>query len=192
MEMDKYLELKEKFEANRDDENAVKMAAYMRNLFSFYGLPTPKRKAIYKDFLKFEKRKKIIDWDLLDRCYADEHREFHYFVMDYLVAMQKFLKFDDVPHIEKYIKTNQWWDTIDGLDRIVGNIAFTDERINDLMLEWSTDEDLWVRRIAIEIRHGLHQKLYHEWLGEDAELSSKPPRLFRPCHLRRIGKPSYP
>lgn len=34
--MDKYLELKEKFEANRDDENAVKMAAYMRNLFSFY------------------------------------------------------------------------------------------------------------------------------------------------------------
>lgn len=38
--MDKYLELKEKFEANRDDENAVKMAAYMRNLFSFYGLST--------------------------------------------------------------------------------------------------------------------------------------------------------
>ena len=34
--MDKYFELKEKFEANRDDENAVKMAAYMRNLFSFY------------------------------------------------------------------------------------------------------------------------------------------------------------
>ncbi len=148
--MDKYLELKEKFEANRDDENAVKMAAYMRNLFSFYGLSTPKRKAIYKDFLKSEKRKKIIDWDLLNRCYADEHREFHYFVMDYLVAMQKFLKFDDVSHIEKYIKTNQWWDTIDGLDRIVGNIAFTDERINDLMLEWSTDEDFWVRRIAID------------------------------------------
>ena len=37
--MDKYLELKEKFEANRDDENAVKMAAYMRNLFSFYTKP---------------------------------------------------------------------------------------------------------------------------------------------------------
>lgn len=148
--MDKYLELKEQFEANRDDENAVKMAAYMRNLFSFYGIPGSKRKEMYKDFLKSEKRKKIIDWDLLDRCYLDEHREFHYFVMDYLAAMQKFLKFDDVFHIEKYIKTNQWWDTIDGLDRIVGNIAFTDERINDLMLKWSIDEDFWVRRIAID------------------------------------------
>jgi len=50
-------------------------------------------------------------------------------------VMQKFLTYDDVPHIKKYIKTNQWWDTIDGLDRIVGNIAFFDERINNLMLE---------------------------------------------------------
>ena len=41
-------------------------------------------------------------------------------------------------------------DTIDGLDRIVGNIAFFDERINNLMLEWSTDDDFWVRRIAID------------------------------------------
>lgn len=58
--MDKYLELKEQFEANRDDENAAKMAAYMRNLFPFYGLPTPKRKAIYKEFLKAEKSKKVL------------------------------------------------------------------------------------------------------------------------------------
>lgn len=55
VEMDKYNELKEKFEANRNDENAIKMAAYMRNLFLFYGLPTPKRKSIYKDFLKTKK-----------------------------------------------------------------------------------------------------------------------------------------
>lgn len=57
----------------------------------------------------------LVNINLLDRCYADEHREFHYFVMDYLVAMRKFLTYDAVPHIKKYIKTNQWWDTIDGL-----------------------------------------------------------------------------
>ena len=68
--MDKYLELKEKFEANRDDENAVKMAAYMRNLFSFYGLSTPKRKAIYRDFLKSEKRKKIEHIGYFPTCSA--------------------------------------------------------------------------------------------------------------------------
>ena len=55
--------------------------------------------------------------------------------MDYLVTMQKYLTYDDVSKIFKYIKSKQWWDTIDGLDRIVGNIAFKDERINDLMLK---------------------------------------------------------
>lgn len=73
-----------------------------------------------------------------------------YVVMDYLVAMQKFLKYDDVVAIERFIRSKQWWDTIDGLDRIVGNIAFIDSRINNLMLKWSEDDDFWVRRIAID------------------------------------------
>ena len=150
MIMDMYLEIKAKFEENKDEDNAVKMSAYMRNLFRFYGLPTPKRKALYKDFIKEEKKKKIIDWDFLDKCYQDDYREFQYLVMDYLQGMQKFLTYDDVPHIKKYIKAKQWWDTIDGLDRIVGNIAFVDDRINNLMLEWSLDIDFWVRRIAID------------------------------------------
>lgn len=148
--MDMYLEIKAQFEENRDEENAVKMAAYMKNLFPFYGLPAPKRKPIYKDFLKSERMGKIVDWDFLDKCYENEYREFQYLVIDYLVAMQKFLTYDDVPQIKKYIKSKQWWDTIDGFDRIVGNIAFVDERINDLMIEWSMDEDFWVRRIAID------------------------------------------
>ena len=64
--MDKYNELKEEFEANRNDENATKMAAYMRNLLAFYGLPTPKQKSLYKEFLRAEKTKKVVDWDLLN------------------------------------------------------------------------------------------------------------------------------
>ena len=50
--MDKYLEIKKLFEQQANKENAIAMAKYMRNLFVFYGIPTPKRKAIYKDFLK--------------------------------------------------------------------------------------------------------------------------------------------
>ncbi len=154
--MDMYFEIKEQFEINRDEENAVKMAAYMKNLFTFYGIAAPKRKAIYKELLKEEKRKKLVNWNLLNKCYEDEYREFQYFVIDYLVAMQKYLTYDDVPYMKKYIKTKQWWDTIDGFDRIIGNIAFVDERINDLMLKWSTDDDFWVRRISID--HQLSRK----------------------------------
>ena len=39
--MDKYAEIRNRFEESADQENAVRMAKYMRNLFSFYGIPTP-------------------------------------------------------------------------------------------------------------------------------------------------------
>ena len=148
--MDKYLEIKKLFEEQSDEENAISMSKYMRNLFKFYGIPTPKRKAIYKDFLKEEKKNKKVDWNFLDKCYADEHREFQYLVSDYLIAMNAFLTYDDIPKIKKYIKSKQWWDTIDFLDRIIGEIGLIDNRVDDLMLDWSKDDDFWIRRIAID------------------------------------------
>ena len=57
--MDKYTKIKQLFEQNRDEENAVKMSKYMRDLFKFYGLATPLRKSFYKDLLKEENQKKV-------------------------------------------------------------------------------------------------------------------------------------
>ncbi len=148
--MEKYLKIKKLFEENRNPEKAVQEARYMRNQFRFYGMQTPTRRALYKDFLKEEKKNQIIDWAFLDKCYEDEYREFQYLVIDYLKAMAKYLTYNDVPKLLKYIQTKQWWDTIDSLVRIVGNIGLTDKRIDDLMLKWSTHKDFWVRRVAID------------------------------------------
>lgn len=60
------------------------------------------------------------------------------------------LTFEDIPAIRKFIDRKQWWDTIDSLDQVIGKIGLRDERVDALMLEWSTDEDFWVRRIAID------------------------------------------
>ena len=154
--MDKYEELKRKFEESKDKENAISMAKYMRNLFSFYGIPTPKRKAVYKDFLKEEKKLEKIDWELLDQCYQDLHREFQYFVCDYLLAMNKYLTFEDIPKLKQYITKKEWWDTIDCFDSVIGEIGLRDNRVEKLMLTWSKDKDFWLRRIAID--HQLNRK----------------------------------
>lgn len=154
--MDKYEELKRKQEESKDKENAISMAKYMRNLFSFYGIPTPKRKAVYKDFLKEEKKLEKIDWELLDQCYQDLHREFQYFVCDYLLAMNKYLTFEDIPKLKQYITKKEWWDTIDCFDSVIGEIGLRDNRVEELMLEWSKDKDHWLRRIAID--HQLNRK----------------------------------
>lgn len=162
--MDQYLEIKKAFEKSRDEENAVKMAKYMRNQFKFYGVAASERKMIYKALLKQEKANKTIDWKFLDKCYQDDYRELQYLVYDYLLEMKNYVRYDDIPKIKNYIKLKQWWDTIDFFDKVIGNIGLTDARVDALMLKWSKDEDFWVRRVAIDHQLGRKGKTNTELL----------------------------
>ncbi|NLC40276.1 MAG: DNA alkylation repair protein [Clostridiaceae bacterium] len=154
--MDKYLTLKSRFEAHADEERAAGMKRYMRDQFSFYGLQAAERRAQYRDVLRAEKKRAEIDWAFLDLAYTDEYREFQYLAVDYLKGLKHLLTYADVPRLKECIQTKSWWDTIDGLDRIVGSIGLHDERIDSLMLEWSLDKDFWLRRVAID--HQLDRK----------------------------------
>ena len=149
-EISKYQRLRKKLIENSDPELARQMETYMRNKFKFYGLKTPERRKSYHDLIKLEKANKKIDWKFLDQAWVDEHREAQYFVCDYLIALEKYLKFEDIDHIFNYVKSKQWWDTIDSLIKPIGNIGLRDDRVSDLMLVWSKDDDFWVRRVAIE------------------------------------------
>ena len=162
--MNKYLEIKKIFELKEDKENAIAMSKYMRNMFDFYGLPTPKRKEVYNDFIKNEKKLKTIDWKFLDKCYEDNHREFQYLVYDYLFAMKQYVSYDDIPKIKEYIVNKSWWDTIDFLCKVIGDIELRDLRVKDLMLEWSKDNNIWIKRTAIEHQLNLKDKTDDELL----------------------------
>lgn len=162
----KYEEIKKLFEENKNEEKAIKMSKYMRNLFEFYGIQSPERRALYKNLLKTEKINNTVDWYFLDSCYEDKYREFQYFVCDYLIYMEDILNYDDIPRIKNYIKSKQWWDTIDFLDQVVGNIGLRDSRVNDLMLQWSTDNDIWIRRVAIDHQLGRKENTNIELLEQ--------------------------
>lgn len=152
-----YKILKKQMESHADPLKAKKMAAYMKNQFLFYGIPSPKRKALYKDFLKEEKTKKIVDWALLDQCFEDEHREFQYFACDYLVALAFYIPFEELDRIKAYIQKGNWWDTTDASDQVIGKIGLRDTRIKQAMILWSRSDELWIKRAAID-----HQLLYKE------------------------------
>lgn len=156
--MDKYLEIKKLFESKEDKENAIAMSKYMRNMFDFYGLSTPKRKEIYNDFIKSEKKSKKIDWTFLDKCYEDPHREFQYLVSDYLLAMKEYVTFEDISKIRNYIIQKSWWDTIDFLCKVIGDVELRDPRVKELMFKWSNDENIWIKRSAIEHQLNLKDK----------------------------------
>ena len=134
------------------------MSKYMRNMFVFYGLPAPRRKEVYRDIIRSDKKERAVDRGFLDQCYDDEHREFQYLVYDYLLALKGCVSFDDIPKIKYYITTRSWWDTIDFLCKVIGDVGTRDPRVRDLMIEWSKNENIWLRRTAIEHQLGLKDK----------------------------------
>ncbi len=152
--MDRYYSIRKLIAEHADENKARQMAQYMRHRFRFHGLPAAGRKRCYQDFLRQERQNGCIDWPLLDECWQDEYRELQYFVSDYLLALKSFLTFTDIPKIEEYVRGKQWWDTIDSLCKIIGYIGLNDSRTNLLMLQWSLDPDIWVRRAAIEHQLG--------------------------------------
>ncbi|WGN88800.1 DNA alkylation repair protein [Ligilactobacillus faecis] len=156
--MDKYRRIEERFKKNRNELKAASMSKYMKNKFPFYGISAPERRKLYNEFLKNEQRSGSVDWDFLFQCYENEHREFQYLVYDYLLKMKEFIVYEDIPKIRKLIITKSWWDTIDFLAQVIGNIAIRDERTHKLMLEWSGEENIWIKRTAIEYQLRLKEK----------------------------------
>lgn len=162
---EKYSHIKSLFEEKADADAAVSMSAYMKNRFLFYGIKAPVRKAVYQEFIREERKQKQIDREFLDLCLADEHREFQYLIYDYLLALKRFVTFEDLPRIKRYITEKPWWDTTDLLCKVIGDVSLRDPRVKDEMLCWSTEENLWVRRASIEHQMSLKDKTDAELLG---------------------------
>ena len=148
---------------NKDKEKAVQMSAYMRNKFPFLGIQTPKRKQITKKYLK-KLKDTTPDWFFVNTCWAKSEREFQYVAVEYLARLKENLIFEDVDKLKILIETKSWWDTVDGLDRVVGAIASRDNCVNNILLKWSLDDNFWLRRVAIDHQLDRKQKTNTELL----------------------------
>ena len=136
-------------------EDAIHMKAYMKDQFEFLGVKTPVRRKLSKVFFK-KNSSPAIDWKFIHQAWDNPYREMQYVVLDYLQLKQKDLTPSDLPKIKKLAQTKPWWDTVDFLCRSVGFICLHYPETKKFVLEWSRDEDFWLRRLAIE--HQLLQK----------------------------------
>lgn len=136
-------------------EDAIHMKAYMKDQFEFLGVKTPVRRKLSKVFFK-KNSSPAIDWKFIHQAWDNPYREMQYVVLDYLQMKQKALTPSDLSKIKKLAQTKPWWDTIDFLCRSVGFICLHYPETKKFVLEWSRDEDFWLRRLAIE--HQLLQK----------------------------------
>ena len=142
---------------HKNEEQAQKMSKYMLNKFEYIGIKTPERREIFKNFFKEYKNEEKIDWEFVNKCWENKYREFQYIAADYLKNMKDKLTIDDIPKFKQLILKKSWWDTIDNLDMTIGALALKDSNVNKILLEWSLDENIWLKRIAID-----HQLLRKE------------------------------
>ena len=152
-----FSKLYEEMIQHKNEEQAQKMSKYMLNKFEYIGIKTPERREIFKNFFKEYKNKEKIDWEFVNKCWENKYREFQYVAADYLKNMKDKLAIDDIPKLKRLILKKSWWDTIDNLDMTIGALALKDSNVNKILLEWSIDENIWLRRIAID-----HQLLRKE------------------------------
>ena len=142
-------ELVKELKALANPDDAVAMKAYMKNKFEFLGVKTPARRKLTKAFFK-QHTDSVIDWNFINEAWKNPYRELQYTALDYLEIRKKLLTPSDLPRLKKLAQTKSWWDTIDFLDRLVGSIIARFPETKEIIVAWSCDEDIWLRRLAID------------------------------------------
>ncbi|MDR1871737.1 MAG: DNA alkylation repair protein [Deltaproteobacteria bacterium] len=149
--------------AAADPQKAAPMKKYMRDKFPFFGLPTPVRRRVCQDFLKAKSAFLSVDWGFVNEAWGLDERECQYLAIDYLKMVKGRLTPKDLPEIEKIVLIKPWWDTIDDLSSVVGDIAYRHPaETRKTILAWSEHSSFWLRRLAI-----IHQLARQETTDRD-------------------------
>lgn len=162
-----------------DPVRAVSMAAYMKGVSPFLGLPTPLRRELSKTVTRDTPAPREADCAALAlRCWGLAEREYRYFAVDYLRRHVSRCSSALLPVVRHLVVTDPWWDTVDLLAaHTVGPLVAADPALGAVMDEWIGDEDLWVARTAL-----LHQLRY--------KAATDTGRLFGSCR-RQAGHPDF-
>lgn len=150
--------LQELLESHADGENAEPMRQYMQDRFEFYGIKTPKRRALVKAF--FEEKglpPSELLVPLVDELWERPQREYQYAAVG---VLQKMMKSRETPPIspgemielfERLITTKSWWDTVDGIATRVVGVFFQryPEFIESCTDKWISSGNIWLQRTAI-------------------------------------------
>jgi 3-methyladenine DNA glycosylase AlkD len=153
--------IQEALEPLKNAEQAIAMSAYMRDQFAFLGIPTPARVKASKPILQAS-LKAGFQADFVCDLWKLEEREYQYIACDYLFLHRKNLTDTHLDLIEYCVTHKSWWDTIDSLDQTVGEIALRFPEAVTRLETWSTHENFWLRRIAIQ-----HQLAYKDKTNQE-------------------------
>ncbi|WP_249336658.1 DNA alkylation repair protein [Sporosarcina sp. Marseille-Q4063] len=164
-----YKGIVEKFEANRNAEQAGPMAAYLKNHFTFLGIKSPQRKQLLREyFAEYALPEPERLFEEVWKLYELPEREYQYAAFALLEKMKKYLSVEDLPELRRLIETKSWWDSVDSIaPKFVGDIVKADPaRGEKVMMEWSQSDNMWTNRAAILCQLKFKQAMNSDLLFE--------------------------
>lgn len=161
-----------------DPVRAAAMAAYMKDRFAFFGIPTPQRRAIDRTV----RPRSLLTYDELAAtargAWAVPEREPQYFACDELRRHERVLPPSSIELLEGLIATKSWWDTVDALAHTVGQLVLAEPALRSEMDRWLASEDLWLNRAAILHQLNWKQRTDADWLAAACLRHASDPRFF--------------
>ncbi len=140
------------FAANADATNAKGAKAYLLNQFDFYGIKTPLRRQLCKEFYKANPIKDHNELStIIKECFNEPQRELHYFAIELLGHHKKLWSKKTLPLIEWMITHNSWWDSVDSTNsHVIGKFFLTyPEYIDEYTSRWNRSSNKWLQRMSI-------------------------------------------
>lgn len=150
-----------------DPERAAGQQAYMKSDMPFLGVRVPDARRIARAAAKGEKDAGALL--TAARTLWDEagHREERYAAQALLALRPVRGDLAAVPLIEHMVRTGRWWDFTDDLaSRLAELHDAHPAETAALVRRWSTDDDLWMRRLAILSQLGRRDRVDSALLRE--------------------------
>ena len=158
------------------------MENYMKNNFSFLGIKTESRRAIFKS--NYENHKveiktnfRTIAWEL----FTKKERELQYCGIEILMKeIKKKYVLEDIQLIEKLIITNSWWDSVDTIAKylIGGYLQQFPNEIYQVIERFSNSDNMWLNRTALIFQLSYKEKTNFDLLKSECEKHKESKEFF--------------
>jgi 3-methyladenine DNA glycosylase AlkD len=127
----------------------------MKSELPYLGVRMPEFRRVTRSLLREHPLASRAQFDaaLADLWNAAEYREERYAA---LALVERYPQWMTLELLERLIVEGAWWDLVDALARRVGDLLRRDVSVATDMRRWSTDPNLWKRRVSIICQLGFN------------------------------------
>lgn len=135
-----------------NSDSAAAMKSYMREQFEFYGIQSGPRRDALKALFNKDNIPAIEDIpQVVNELWQLPQREYQMVAVDLLIKVKNKLPLSTTSHLETWITSKSWWDTVDMLATHIAGalyLNFPNELATTIKM-WKNRENIWLRRTTL-------------------------------------------